>query len=365
MSKSKSKQPCGYYSNASEILPGLWIGDLKAALDRSFLKDKQIECVINCTKVHPFGDDSMIIVKQRVSLGKNIGDHDKLLTKLDHFADIIKKNIKKYNVLVHCYSGKEKSATIIISYLIKYGLMTPNAALLSVKSKKPNILSVENVFIYHDILRQYAKKMGLNSDLEEKDASSDVIKTNKEDLIRVESKPIHNDFMPSNDSNPTLVNDNYALQNDYILANDNVHRDSYVSSEDSVYQNSYVSSEDNVHQNSYMPSNDNYMPPNNNIYQYDHILANDNGYFSANNNVYQNSYIPSNGDNFAHQNGYIPSNDQNNLGSTQQSTYDTNGYVEPNNGNTWVMPTQDPIDLDLNAKEELDIDKYIDNVMNS
>src|SRR6185437_16723228 len=117
---SKSKQPAGYYSNASEILPGLWLGDLKAALDRSFLKDKQIECVINCTKTHPFGDESMIQVKQRVSLKNDIDlesdNNDKLFAKFDNFADSIKKNIKKYNILVHCYSGKDKSATIVITY---------------------------------------------------------------------------------------------------------------------------------------------------------------------------------------------------------------------------------------------------------
>ena len=98
-----------YYSNATEILPGLWLGDIKASLDTAFLKDKQIQCVINCTDRHPFADDPIIKIKHRVPVKDNmdINEMAKLYQSFDESCDLIKTNIVSHNILIHCYAGKQ------------------------------------------------------------------------------------------------------------------------------------------------------------------------------------------------------------------------------------------------------------------
>ena len=48
-------------------------------------------------------------------------------------------NNSQNNVLVHCYAGVSRSATIVMSYLIKYNNMTVQEAKAFVKKKRPCI----------------------------------------------------------------------------------------------------------------------------------------------------------------------------------------------------------------------------------
>ncbi len=129
------------YSNATEILPGLWLGDIKSSLDISFLRDKQIQCIINCTDHHPFTDDPMIKIKYRLSVKDNLDINEtiKLYQSLDDFCDYIKHNIVSHNILIHCYAGKQRSPSVVVAYLMKYAKMDLQSSINSVKSKKPDI----------------------------------------------------------------------------------------------------------------------------------------------------------------------------------------------------------------------------------
>ncbi len=149
----------GYYSNATEILPGLWLGDIKASLDTAFLKDKQIQCVINCTDRHPFADDPIVKIKYRLPVKDNldINEITKLYQSLDDLCDHIKSHIVSCNVLIHCYAGKQRSATVIIAYLMKHGKMDLSSALIAVKSKKPDVF--EPQFNFEPALQLYWEKL--------------------------------------------------------------------------------------------------------------------------------------------------------------------------------------------------------------
>ena len=48
-------------------------------------------------------------------------------------------NNSQNNVLIHCYAGVSRSATIVLSYLIKYHNMTVQDAKAFVKKKRPCI----------------------------------------------------------------------------------------------------------------------------------------------------------------------------------------------------------------------------------
>ena len=148
-----------YYSNATEILPGLWLGDLQASIDSSFLIDKQIQCVINCTDRHPFSDDPIILIKRRLSVKDNLEIEEiaKLYQSLDDLCDFIKQNLPMYNMLIHCYAGKQRSASILIAYLMKYRKMDLTSAIFAIKSKKPDVF--EPGFNFEAALKLYETKL--------------------------------------------------------------------------------------------------------------------------------------------------------------------------------------------------------------
>jgi dual specificity phosphatase 12 len=148
-----------YSSSATEILPGLWLGDLKSSLDIGFLNDKQIQCIINCTDRYPFSDQVSIKVKYRLPVKDNLEQEeiDKLYEHLDEIVDLIQHWIKSYNILIHCYAGKQRSAAVVIAYLIKYGLMDLESSIVAIKSKKPDVF--EPTFNFESALKLYWLKL--------------------------------------------------------------------------------------------------------------------------------------------------------------------------------------------------------------
>lgn len=131
-----------------EILPNLWIGNKSDSQNTFFLKQKSIKCIINCTTNLPFNKELEYdthlkkIECIRIPINDNpnkslIKDNDDLYK---HIIPII-KHIHKYllkleSVLVHCNMGKQRSASVIASYLIYYGKVDINTAIHYIKTKK-------------------------------------------------------------------------------------------------------------------------------------------------------------------------------------------------------------------------------------
>ena len=104
---------------ANEILTNLWLGDIKDSKHIEFINN--IDVIINCTKDIPF------INKKKKCLRVNVEDNLKKIEiiNLYKYLDSITKVINNYlksnlKIFVHCYAGKQRSATVICAYLIKY-----------------------------------------------------------------------------------------------------------------------------------------------------------------------------------------------------------------------------------------------------
>ena len=125
--------------NAQEIYPGLWLGDINSALDKKFLHSKKITCIFNCTRSLPFIEDPYVTAKYRVAVMDNLEDEEiqKMYKLLNPTINKLFTMLNDNNVLVHCHKGKQRSATVIIAYLMKFANMTKNEALYTVKTKRP------------------------------------------------------------------------------------------------------------------------------------------------------------------------------------------------------------------------------------
>lgn len=137
-------------NNVSEIIPGLWIGDRRSASDRTFLSNKRISIVLNCSTDIPFVDYNKIklnIKKVRIKIkspnsevnDREISRCNKLFYKyLENTLSFLYNNLEleNKNILIYCNTGNIISVAFATAYLIQYGKITKGSALKCIRSKR-------------------------------------------------------------------------------------------------------------------------------------------------------------------------------------------------------------------------------------
>ena len=130
----------------TELLSGIWIGDVNDIYNREFYIDNNINIVINLTQLHGFVDLS--IKKIRIPLSNDLNFHTdiKLLNdNLEKILEFMNNNYINNNILIVCENGITISPIIIALFIHKYG----NINIADVK----NILKTKNdkICIDHDL----------------------------------------------------------------------------------------------------------------------------------------------------------------------------------------------------------------------
>lgn len=105
-----------------QIVPGLYLGDIRAGWNPYILKNYNIAAVLQI-----FGEDAPMEVRkiERLVLKMDDDPEEDIFSVFDDTYDWIESKLeKKQNILIHCYAGISRSATIVIAYLIKRYKMT-------------------------------------------------------------------------------------------------------------------------------------------------------------------------------------------------------------------------------------------------
>ena len=128
--QKKRIQKLGLIRNfVNEIIPNLYLGDLRGALENR----EQFDIIINLSQ-HTYTTNCFIY---DINIDDNPGVN--IIEYVEKCIPIIENGLKENKkILVHCLAGKSRSASIIIGYLIKIQNLNYESAVKFINEKRNN-----------------------------------------------------------------------------------------------------------------------------------------------------------------------------------------------------------------------------------
>ncbi len=123
----------------TEIVSGLWVGDIQAMSTKQFLHDQSITYILNCCQGIPIPEVEGIQVSC-------LGLSDQLIHNMRFFKqhhqqllNHIHGLLDDHNVLIGCYDGQTLSTYLVCLYLLRYGSIQPRDVKSIILSKNPQL----------------------------------------------------------------------------------------------------------------------------------------------------------------------------------------------------------------------------------
>lgn len=140
------------------VIDNLYIGSAYNAADYYMLKDINIGLIVNVTsEISNYYPEDFKYHKIEI---EDINEHS-LINSFEETFNIINDYLESNestdskNIMIHCYMGASRSASIIVVYLIKNYNMSLDEAIQYMKSKRPetniNITFIEEIKKYLDV----------------------------------------------------------------------------------------------------------------------------------------------------------------------------------------------------------------------
>jgi len=115
-----------------EVLPGIWVNN---KFDSKLIEEKNITNIINADNDLSFMGNSL---KYNDTIRENVEKYE-ILKMVNYLKEItlFMKNciLKSENILIYCNSGLQKSPTLILAFLIRYGYLTKEIAIEMIRTK--------------------------------------------------------------------------------------------------------------------------------------------------------------------------------------------------------------------------------------
>ena len=138
---------------------------MHSAKNANFFKNKKIGAVLNCTPdvPHYFAHESGFVEYMRLNVNDSLKDIDfqKMSNYLPDGIAFIHKNlnIDKNNILVHCHAGVQRSAAMVVGYLMATKNMPLPQAVNLVIRQRPIAFSFGKSVNFKSSLINFAQKL--------------------------------------------------------------------------------------------------------------------------------------------------------------------------------------------------------------
>lgn len=140
----------------NSVIPHLYISSYKEAMNNSLLKSNNITHIINLSQVDIQFPSYITYLYIDIDDYSNVPIY-KFFDETNQF--IMNAIASGGNVLVHCYAGISRSATIVLAYLIYVNKMTIDDALYLLRSARsivdPNPGFIDQLIILDKITHGY------------------------------------------------------------------------------------------------------------------------------------------------------------------------------------------------------------------
>ena len=123
----------------TEILSGLWIGDIDIMYSAKFIEDNQIKLIINCTIDYQIKEHRGV-QNVRVPLPNNLYNSiDTIRLNKDKILTFIDSNLENKHILICCLDGTTISPFIVSLYLVEYGGIEKSEVKQIIQSKNSSV----------------------------------------------------------------------------------------------------------------------------------------------------------------------------------------------------------------------------------
>ena len=140
--------------NPTYIIDNIYLGSAYNASNYDLLKSYNIRYIINITNEisNHFPDDFIYLNFKILDNNK-----DKIVDFLEESLKVIKEYQKNNDgsILIHCFMGASRSATVVAHYLIKEHHLTPELAIVFLKEKRITVNLTNR--LYNDLCEKYEK----------------------------------------------------------------------------------------------------------------------------------------------------------------------------------------------------------------
>lgn len=141
------------------IIPNLWLGNKKAALDETFIKTSNIKYIVNVTDGIncPFSFITYYHIPIKDKRMCHTRSREAMYTYITNALDFILKGLQEgAGVLVHCRKGHHRSANIVLIFLMKYLKIGYIPGIIYINNIRPFALK-RNTCVNKWVINYYSK----------------------------------------------------------------------------------------------------------------------------------------------------------------------------------------------------------------
>jgi predicted protein tyrosine phosphatase len=149
-------------TDAHEIIPRLWLGNKRAAVNMEWLQTNNINVVMNCSKDLPFADDTDVVRRRtyRIPIDDSLRDVDinYLTTASEEVALTLLREYKSGSrILVHCAAGMQRSAASVAIFLMTLFKWPANKAIEYIQAIRP--IAFRPGINFEPSIREFEKRL--------------------------------------------------------------------------------------------------------------------------------------------------------------------------------------------------------------